>query len=106
VVAAAVLTVTACGGNPRPQADLMDRSRDIFLVLRYDANADRKITKDEMNAGIKADYAAADVNHDGKLDRDEVQAENQRRWAQEGPQSSPLMDWNMDGNVDIAEFSG
>jgi hypothetical protein len=101
------LWAAACStGSSRPQVDLMDRSRDIFLLLRYDANNDRQITRDEVTAGVKKDYAAADTNHDGKLSPDEVQAENQRRWTQEGPQSSPLMDWNMDGNVSEDEFAG
>ena len=105
VAGAAAASIAACSHNRPPTQDLMDRSRDIFLLLRYDANNDHKITREEMDAGLKAEYAAIDVNHDGKLHSDEVQAENQRRWAQEGPQSSPLMDWNMDGNVDLAEFS-
>lgn len=105
VMGLAVVLVAGCNNRPRPQADLMDRGRDIFLVLRYDANHDGTVTREEMEAGLKADYAAADVDHDGKLEPNEVQAENQRRWAKEGPQSSPLMDWNQDGNVDIAEFA-
>jgi hypothetical protein len=102
----AALSVAACSSSrPRAQVDLMDRSRDIFLLLRYDTNNDRQIVKAEMEAGLKADYAKVDVNGDGKLSPDEVQAENQRRWAAEGPQSSPLMDWNQDGNVSLAEFA-
>ncbi len=102
----ALIAVAACSSHrPRPQAELMDRGRDIFLILRYDTNNDHVVSRDEMEAGLKADYAAADTNHDGKLEPNEVQAENQRRWAQEGPQSSPLMDWNQDGNVDMAEFA-
>jgi hypothetical protein len=105
VVGVAALCIAACGtSRPRGQVDLMDRSRDIFLLLRYDTNNDRQITRDEMMAGLKADYAKADTNADGKLSSDEVQAENQRRWNLEGPQSSPVMDWNQDGNVSIAEF--
>jgi hypothetical protein len=107
IVAVAALWAAGCGSSrPRQQVDLMDRSRDIFLLLRYDANSDRQITRDEMEAGLKRDYDTADANHDGKLSSDEVQAENQRRWTQEGPQSSPLMDWNMDGNVSVQEFGG
>jgi hypothetical protein len=105
LVGVAALAVAACSSSrPRAQVDLMDRSRDLFLLLRYDTNNDRQISKTEMDAGIRADYAKADANGDGKLTADEVQAENQRRWNLEGPQSSPLMDWNMDGNVSVAEF--
>jgi hypothetical protein len=106
LTAVAALLAACSHHGSAPPPDLMDRSRDIFLLLRYDANNDRQVTRAEMEAGLKAQYAAADTNHDGKLTSDEVQAENQRRWSQEGPQSSPLMDWNQDGNVDFEEFSG
>lgn len=106
VVGLTALCAAACSKPAAPQVDLMDRSRDIFLLLRYDTNNDRRIDKDEMEAGLKRDYDAADLNHDGKLDAAEVQAENQRRWQAEGPQSSPLMDWNMDGNISMSEFAG
>lgn len=75
------------------------------LLLRYDANHDGVITRDEMEAGLKADFAAADENHDGCLDPAEVRAENDRRLAQDGAAASPLKDWNLDGCVDIHEFS-
>jgi EF hand len=105
IVAVAAACLMACSSTRRAQVDLMDRSRDIFLLIRYDTNNDRQISKDEMEGGLKADYAKADTNGDGKLSPDEVQAENQRRWNLEGPQSSPLMDWNQDGNVSMAEFA-
>jgi hypothetical protein len=76
-----------------------------ILLLRYDSNHDNVVTKEEMEAGLKADYAAADTNHDGCLDRIEVRAENARRLQQDGGQASPLRDWNLDGCVDMAEFS-
>jgi hypothetical protein len=58
IVGVAAACLAACGASrSRPQVDLMDRSRDIFLLLRYDTNNDRQISKDEMEAGLKADYA-------------------------------------------------
>src|SRR5947199_186190 len=75
------------------------------LLLRYDGNHDGIITRDEMDAGLKADFAAADANGDGCLDPVETRAENQRRLARDGAQASPLVDWNLDGCVDIHEFS-
>jgi hypothetical protein len=74
------------------------------LLLRYDANHDGIITKDEMEAGLKADFAEADSDHDGCLNPEEVRAENQRRLARDGAQASPLVDWNLDGCVDPREF--
>jgi len=75
------------------------------LLLRFDANHDGVITRDEMEAGLKADFATADTNGDGCLSPAEVRAENERRLHRDGPQASPLVDWNLDGCVDLREFS-
>lgn len=75
------------------------------LLLRYDANNDGEVTREEMEAGLKADFGAADTNGDGCLNPAEVRAENSRRLAQDGVAASPLRDWNLDGCVDIKEFS-
>jgi hypothetical protein len=74
------------------------------LLLRYDANHDGVITREELEAGIKADFEAADVNHDGCLKPAEVRAENERRIARDGAQAAPVVDWNLDGCVDLKEF--
>jgi hypothetical protein len=74
------------------------------LLLRYDADHDGIVTREEMEAGLKADFAAADTNGDGCLDPAEVRAENQRRLARDGAIASPLVDWNLDGCVDAREF--
>jgi hypothetical protein len=74
------------------------------LLLRYDANHDGTITREEMEAGLKADFDAADSDHDGCLSPAEVRAENERRLKQDGAQASPLVDWNLDGCVDRREF--
>jgi hypothetical protein len=75
------------------------------LLLRYDANNDGVITREEMDAGLKTDFTAADGNGDGCLNPAEVSAENARRLARDGSEASPLRDWNLDGCVDIREFS-
>jgi hypothetical protein len=75
------------------------------LLLRYDADNNGIVTRDEMETGLKADFAAADSNGDGCLNPAEVSAENARRLARDGAQASPLRDWNLDGCVDIREFS-
>jgi hypothetical protein len=74
------------------------------LLLRYDADHDGTVTRAEMDAGLKTDFAAADSNHDGCLDPAEVRAENERRLKRDGVQASPLVDWNLDGCVDPKEF--
>jgi Ca2+-binding EF-hand superfamily protein len=75
------------------------------LLLRFDADHDGIITKDEMEAALKADYAAADTDGNNCLSPAEVRAENERRLKQDGQQASPLVDWNIDGCVDMREFS-
>ena len=75
------------------------------LLLRFDADHDGVITREEMEAGLKADYAAADSDGNNCLSPAEVRAENERRLKQDGQQASPLVDWNLDGCVDMREFS-
>lgn len=75
------------------------------LLLRYDADNDGAVTREEMEAGLKADFAAADTNGDNCLSPAEVSAENARRLARDGAQASPVRDWNFDGCADIHEFS-
>src|SRR6185503_13684913 len=71
------------------------------LLLRYDADKDGSITKEEMEAGLKSDYASADSNSDGCINPAEVRAENALRLRRDAAQASPLVDWNLDGCVDI-----
>jgi hypothetical protein len=74
------------------------------LLLRFDADMDGFVTKDEMEAGLKADYAAADTNGDNCIDAAEVRAENAMRLRRDSAQASPLVDWNLDRCVDLREF--
>ena len=75
------------------------------MLLRYDANHDGSVTRAEMDAGLKADFARADTNRDGRLDEDEVRAVNKQRWSDDASTASPLVDWNHDGTVDFEEFA-
>jgi Ca2+-binding EF-hand superfamily protein len=82
-----------------------DREQNIRLILAYDANADGKVTRDELEAGLKREFVMADRNGDGVLDLPEIQAENARRFAANRTGFSPLIDWNRDGKVDFSEFA-
>lgn len=106
-VIAVVLLATAAGfcGAHAAQRLPAGLPASAALLLRYDANHDGIVTWDEMEAGLKADFAAADTNGDGCLDAAETRAENQRRLARDGAQASPLVDWNLDGCVDFREFA-
>ena len=77
----------------------------VQILLRFDANHDGSVTRAEMEAGLKADFAEADTNHDGVLEPDEVRAGNDKRWSEDASASSPLVDWNHDGVVDFDEFA-
>jgi Ca2+-binding EF-hand superfamily protein len=74
-------------------------------MLKYDANKDGSVTRAELDAGLRAEFAAADTNHDGVLDPDEVRVVNAARIQSEGTTASPLIDWNQDGHVDFEEFA-
>jgi hypothetical protein len=98
---AAVLTIAVGHAVARLPAGL---PASAARLLRYDANHDGVVTSEEMGAGLKADFAAADSDHDGCLDPSVVRIQNERRLAQDGAQASPLVDWNVDGGVDAPQF--
>ena len=80
--------------------------QNIRLMLSFDANKDGSVAREEVDTGLKAQFDAADTDHNGSLNLSEIQAENARRWQASGTASSPLIDWNLDGVVSFAEFSG
>lgn len=75
------------------------------MLLNYDANHDGTVTRAEMEAGLRHDFAAADANHDGRLDPDEARAVNQQRLSEDQSTASPLVDWNQDGFIQFDEFA-
>lgn len=93
--------------SPKFSANSQDGARysALQLLLKYDANHDGKLTRAELEAGLKADFAVADSDHDGKLELEEYRAVNDARWKEQGAASSPLVDWNGDGVVDFDEFA-
>jgi hypothetical protein len=108
--ALAVLAVaSACGGAQRrpmgPPPPPSDLEQNIRVMLSYDTNGDRKVTRDEVEQALKRQFAVVDRNNDGVLDQQELQAENDRRYGAAGTGFSPLIDWNRDGRLDFTEFS-
>lgn len=79
---------------------------NIRLMLTFDVNKDGAVSREEVEAGLKRQFEGADTDHNGSLNIREVQAENGRRWQAAGTASSPLIDWNQDGVVSLAEFGG
>ena len=109
-IAAAVLLAGCSGHRPGPGGGPGGRHEEewhapVQILLRFDANHDGSVTRAEMEAGLKAEFAAADTNHDGVLELDEVRAVNNKRWSEDQSAASPLVDWNHDGVVDFDEFA-
>ena len=107
VAVAAVALIAGCASRPRPDGGRHEEEwhAPVQILLRFDANHDGSVTRAEMEAGLKADFAAVDANHDGVLELDEVRAVNDKRWKEDASASSPLVDWNHDGVVDFDEYA-
>lgn len=105
---AASVALSACGSSHKPRLDQprpeWHPPRD--LLTKYDSNHDGTVTKAEMEAGLRAEFNAADVNHDGCLTPDEARTINEVRWTEQGSTATPLIDWNQDGCIDFNEYAG
>ena len=101
------LLLSGCGHTPPEEREPKEAPfhAPVEILLRYDANHDGTVTREEMDAGLKADFAAADTNHDGCLDTDETAAVNHARWAEGLSTTSTIVDWNHAGCVDFNEFA-
>ena len=107
--------LAACGSTPSsqrwnpyptpPPRDENYHGGPNAMLLKYDANHDGTVTREELIAGLKAEFAALDTNHTGCLTPDQVAAINQERIAADQSAATPLQDWNQDGFVDYREFS-
>lgn len=108
--ACAVFLIACAGPRPRvaanrPPPPITETEQDIKLMLSYDENSDGTVTRQELEDGLHRQFAAADFDHDGKIDLKEMQAENDRRFRAFGTEASPLIDWNQDGYIDFDEFA-
>jgi EF hand len=111
-----VALLTACGSSkpsgPRwspyptpPPRDENFHGGSNALLLKYDSNHDGTLTREELIAGLKAEFAALDTKHTGCLKPDQVDEINQARIAADQSAATPLQDWNQDGCVDYREYS-
>ncbi len=108
VMAAAAFLAGCASDRPRPEAGPQHCDQEwhspVDMLLRYaDKNGD--LTRAELEAGLRKGFDAADTNHDGVLEMNEVRAVNQRRWKEDAAATSPLVDWNRDGVVDFNEYA-
>jgi len=74
-------------------------------LIHYDANHDGSLTRAELEAGLRADFAKADVKKTGCLDDDEARAVNEQRWADDRSTTTPLVDFKGKGCIDFDEFA-
>jgi hypothetical protein len=108
------LALAACGGprQPPPWMRSAEKPRDenyhggnAGMILKYDANHDGTLTRAELIAGLKADFAAHDTHHNGCLDGDQARIINQERVDEDQSTATPVVDWNQDGCIDYTEYS-
>lgn len=114
LIVLAALALAACSGprQPPPWMRSAEKPRDenyhggnAAILLKYDANHDGTLTRAELIAGLKADFAAHDAHHNGCLDADQALAINQERVNEDQSTATPVMDWNQDGCIDYTEYS-
>lgn len=98
------LTTASCGGGPpKPQGAPEWRAPSELLEKYADKNG--VITRAAIEAGLRADFAAADKNRDGCLDAEEARAVNEARWKISASTTSPLIDFFRNGCIDFDEFA-
>ena len=106
------LLVAACSTPRKPHWSPFETPRSEewhsgrMSIENYDMDHDGVVTRAELESGLRQYFMQADTNRDGRLDPDEVAAENQRRIKKDGTAAIPLIDWNHDGFVDFNEFAG
>jgi hypothetical protein len=93
--------------NPNGKGGTTDWHSPIAILLKYQTSHDGSLTRVELEKGLKADFDAADKNHTGCLDSDEVTQINEERMKYDESAASPLIDWknNPGGCVDFDEYS-
>jgi len=114
LIGMALLTAGCSSGRnqPPPWMRPAEKPRDenyrggpSAMLLKFDASKDGIVTRDELIAGLRAEFAAHDVKRSGCLDGDQVADINQGRVDADQATATPLMDWNQDGCINYTEFT-
>ncbi len=88
-------TTAASGDKARSAGDLDLKS--------FDGDGDNTVTRNELDEGLKRNFGRQDINANGVLEPSEARSFNERLSDQ--PTISPVIDWNADGKIVMAEFS-
>jgi Ca2+-binding EF-hand superfamily protein len=91
--------------SPVAKEDLTEWHPPGLLLWRYDSDGDGKVTRRELEAGIRQDFWQADTKRKGCLDDDEVRAYNERHIRIDKSTAIPLIDWNHNGCISFDEFA-
>jgi Ca2+-binding EF-hand superfamily protein len=116
LIVLSLLIAAGCGGQnrrqPPPWMRLAEKPRDenfrggpAAMLTKYDANKDGTVTRDELIAGLRADFSGHDTKRNGCLDAEQTAEINQSRVEEDKSTATPLMDWNQDGCINYTEFS-
>lgn len=99
------LAVLGCGGPDKPGGNPAPEWHPPSELLERYADKNGVITRAAIEAGLRADFAAADKNHNGCLEADEARAVNETRWKASASTTSPLIDFLHNGCIDFDEFA-
>ncbi len=106
VGAALVVAMAVAGCASEPQRPPPHRAAPLHgpaLQLARFADQDGNVTRAAMEQGLRQDFDAADLDHDGVLQPDEARPLNDAR-AADDPSASRLIDWNGNGVIDFKEY--
>jgi hypothetical protein len=104
VFASLVFLVAGCIGARHRPAPTEEWHPPSAMLEKY-ADKTGVVTRAAMEAGLRADFAEADKNHDDCLDADEVRPINEARWKEDASTASPLIDFRHNGCIDFDEFA-
>ncbi len=99
-----LLAIAGCGGSAGRGLEADEWHSPAEMLDKY-ADKNGVVTRAAMEAGLRADFAAADKNHEGCLGQDEVRAINAERWKEDASTASPLIDFRHTGCIDFDEFA-
>lgn len=105
VLAAAAVAVAApialAQKGPAAGGGLIGPTGGPFGILRFDANADGKVTRSELDAGQKSAFAGLDADRNGSVTREEMRTAMEAR--REVAQKARFTRMDTDGNGQLSE---